>query len=314
MVEPELYTVTMIERNSGFGGHSMFGRLRRALVCPPVPGFDGADPAKWHYTAPPDGARAAMEHAVLVSRLVEAQVEVIELPSPPRDACDALFTHDPSFVTDRGAIVLRMGKTLRRDESDTTEALYRTLGIPVLSRLDPPCTAEGGDLLWLDPTTLAVGIGRRTNAPGLAALRELLAPAGIDVQPVPLPEIGDAEACLHLGSVVSLVDRDLALVYPPLLPDALAEALDARGFTRVEVPDEEYPTLGTNVLALEPRSLLAVSGNPVTRGRLERAGCRVTGYPGREISVKAEGGPTCLTRPLLRDPVPLRDARPARRR
>lgn len=177
---------------------------------------------------------------------------------------------------------------------------FREIGVPVLAELDGEATAEGGDLLWLDRQTLAVGQGFRTNAEGLRQLREAMAGLGVEVLPVPLPYFTGPEACLHLLSLISLVDRDLAVVYPPLLPVPFWNTLRDRGFRIVEVPEEEFPTMGPNVLALAPGRCLMLEGNPVTRRGLEQAGCEVLTYKGREISLKAEGGPTCLTRPVWR--------------
>ena len=160
--------------------------------------------------------------------------------------------------------------------------------------------AEGGDLLWLDHDTLAVGQGFRTNEQGLEQLQEALQGLGVRVIPVPLPYFGGTEACLHLMSLISVLDRDLAVVYLPLLPVPFWQELKDRGFQLVEVPEAEFATMGPNVLALAPRQCVMLQGNPITKRRLEEAGCRVFTYTGDEISLKAEGGATCLTRPILR--------------
>jgi len=195
-----------------------------------------------------------------------------------------------------------MGKALRRGEEEAMGARLQELGIPLLGALHGEATAEGGDLLWLDGHTLAAGHGFRTNAEGLRQLWEILDPLGVEVLPVELPYFGGPEACLHLLSLISLVDDDLAVVYPRLLAVPFWRLLRDRGIRIVEVPDEEFPTQGPNVLALAPRKALMLEGNPITRRRLEKAGCEVVTYCGREISLKAEGGPTCLTRPLWRAP------------
>ena len=173
--------------------------------------------------------------------------------------------------------------------------------MPILGAIQGKATAEGGDLLWLDRRTLAAGQGFRTNAEGLSQLREILGPLGVEVVPVELPYFGGPEACLHLLSLISLVADDLAVVYLPLLAVPFWRLLRDRGIRIVEVPEEEFPTQGSNVLALAPRKVLMLEGNPVTRRRLEEAGCEVATYRGREISFKAEGGPTCLTRPIWRE-------------
>ena len=162
--------------------------------------------------------------------------------------------------------------------------------------------AEGGDLLWIDQNTLAVGQGFRTNEEGLRQLREGLQGSGVTTIPVPLPYYGGPAACLHLMSLISMVDHDLAVVYPSLLPVPFWQYLDARGIRLIEVPDEEFASMGTNVLAVAPGKCVMLDVNPITRQRLEQAGCQVSTYEGHEVSLKAEGGPTCLTRPVLRYP------------
>jgi N-dimethylarginine dimethylaminohydrolase len=194
-----------------------------------------------------------------------------------------------------------MGKALRRGEERAIAQRFEALGIPILYTLHGQARAEGGDLMWLDERTLAVGLGLRTNAEGLRQLGEALANLEVELIPVQLPYYQGAEACLHLMSLISLVDHRLAVVYLPLLPVSFYQYLQAQDFQLIEIPDEEFPTQATNVLALAPGQCLMLEGNPVTRRRLEAAGCEVLTYRGNEISFKAEGGPTCLTRPILRE-------------
>jgi N-dimethylarginine dimethylaminohydrolase len=216
------------------------------------------------------------------------------------DHADAIFVHDPAIVTDQGAIILRMGKALRRGEEEAIATTFRQLGIPIHYTLHGEALAEGGDLLWLDEKTLAVGQGFRTNAEGLRQLGEALAGQGVALVPVQLPYYQGPAACLHLMSFISLVDEDLAVVYLPLMPVPFWQFLCGRGFRLVEAPDEEFTTMGPNVLALAPGKCLMLQNNPITRQRLEAAGCQVLTYQGDNISLKAEGGATCLTRPILR--------------
>jgi len=283
-----------------YGAQSMTAPLRRVLVKRPDEAFGSADPAVWHYTAQVDLDAARREHEALVEILAAAGAEVVDHPEPQPERADAIYVFDPVLITDRGAVILRMGKTLRRGEEDALARRLTELGIPTLATLHGGATAEGGDLLWIDQATLAVGQGFRTNAEGLRQLRAALAPLGVETVPVELPYFTGPEACLHLLSLISLVDDDLAVVYPPLLSVPFWNLLRERGFRIVEVPEEEFPTQGPNVLALAPRRAVMLEGNPVTRRRLEAAGCEVLTYRGREISLKAEGGPTCLTRPLWR--------------
>ena len=285
---------------ASYGSQSMVDPLRRVLVRRPDAAFAAADPRAWHYTGRPDLAIAQAEHDAFVGVLRDAGAEVVVHDAPLPGAADAIFVHDPVIVTDRGAILLRMGKALRRGEEEAVGRRLEGAGVPVLYRLHGDACAEGGDLVWIDHDTLAVGQGFRTNAEGLRQLREALDPLGVRTVPVDLPYGDGPDACLHLMSLLSLVRANLAVVYEPLLPVPLHQLLAARGVTFVRVPDEEFGTLGGNVLAVAPGECVQLEGNPVTRARLEKAGCRVRTYRGEEISLKAEGGPTCLTRPILR--------------
>lgn len=285
---------------SSYGSQSMVDPLRRVLVKRPDAAFAAADPERWHYTGRPDLAAAEREHDALVAILKDFGAEVFDHPEPQPERADALYVFDPALVTDRGAVMLSMGKDLRRGEEEALARRFSALGVPILATLSGAARAEGGDLLWLDSRTLAVGQGFRTNAEGLRQLREALADSGVEVVPVELPYHTGPEACLHLLSLISLVDHDLAVVYPPLLPVPFWRLLQDRGFRLLEIPPEELPTQATNVLALAPRRCVMLEGNPVTERRLREAGCEVRTYRGNEISLKAEGGPTCLTRPLWR--------------
>lgn len=283
-----------------YGSQSMVQPLRRVLVRRPDEAFGNADPDHWHYTARPDLAGARAEHDALVATLRDSGCEVLFHESHLPDHADAIFTHDPVIVTDEGAIILGMGKAQRRGEEAAIAATLAELGVPILTTLEGDATAEGGDLLWLDHDTLAVGRGYRTNSEGFRQLTAALRPLGAKTIEVQLPHAGGPAACLHLMSMISLLDHDLAVVHMPLLSVPFVEILTEREIELVEVPDEEYPTMGPNVLALAPRKCLAIEGNPVTRTRLEAAGCEVLTYRGNELSLKAEGGATCLTRPILR--------------
>ncbi len=278
----------------------MYARLRRVLVKRPGQAFGTADPERWHYTAQPQLDAARREHDALVEALARSGAEVIYHDAAQPGRADAIYVFDPALVTDRGAVILSMGKVLRRGEEEAMAGCLEGLGVPVLFRLEGAARAEGGDLLWLDEHTLAVGVGFRTNSEGLDQLRRGLAPHGVEVLPVELPYFTGPEACLHLLTMISIVDRDLAVVYPTLLTVPFWRSLREGGFHLVEVPEEEFASMGPNVLALGPRECLMLEGNPVTQMRLEAAGCRVHTYRGREISWKAEGGPTCLTRPIWR--------------
>ncbi len=285
---------------SMYGGHSMVAPLRRVLVRRPDDAFAVDDPERWHYAGRPDLGAARREHDALVEILEQSGAEVLAHDVTLPGLADSIYVQDPVLITDAGTVVLKMGKAPRRGEEAALAARLEALGVPALFELDGDATAEGGDLMWLDRETLIAGRGFRTNAAGVEQLRAGLAPLGVTVDAYDMPYHTGPEACLHLTTPISLVAEDLAVIYPPLVPVALWQLLQARGVRFVEVPAEEYATLGPNVLALAPRRCLMVEGNPFTRRRLEAAGCEVLTYRGREISLKSEGGPTCLTRPILR--------------
>jgi dimethylargininase len=284
-----------------YGSQSMVAPLRIVLVRRPDETFAVNDPIAWHYTARPDLTVAQQEHDGLVALLRQGGAEVVYHDEPQPDHADAIFAFDPALVTDHGAIILSMGKSQRRGEEAAMAQRFEQLGMPILYTLQGDARAEGGDLLWIDHDTLAVGLGFRTNAEGLRQLREALSGIGVKVIPVELPYYTGPEACLHLLSLISIVDDNTAVVHPPLMTVPFWRELQRRDFKLIEIPEEEFPTMGTNVLALAPRKCLMLEGNPITKHLLEAAGCEVATYKGNEISLKAEGGPTCLTRPILRD-------------
>ncbi len=283
-----------------YGSQSMVAPLRSVLVKRPDENFAVSDHAAWHYAARPDLAAAQAEHDNLVALLRQGGAEVVYHDEQQPGRADAIFTFDPALVTDAGAVILSMGKEQRRGEEAAMARRFAELGIPILYTLHGDARAEGGDLLWLDHETLAVGQGFRTNAEGLCQLREALEPIGVQVIPVELPYYTGPQACLHLLSLISLVDEKLAVAYPSLLAVPFWQELERRGIQILEVPDEEFATMASNVLALEPRQCLMLEGNPRTQRLLEEAGCTVATYTGNEVSLKAEGGATCLTRPLWR--------------
>lgn len=221
------------------------------------------------------------------------------MPSGGDAELDSIYVRDASVVTPRGVVLCRMGKALRAREPEAQANAFATWGIPVLGAIEPPGLLEGGDVAWLNDRTVAVGRGYRTNDAGIAQLRALLDPA-IELITVPLPHWQGQADVFHLMSILSPVDHDLVVVYSPLMPVPFRERLLADGFDLVEVPDSEFASMGANVLAIAPRRCVMLDGNPKTRAALERAGAHVDVYDGSEISVKGGGGPTCLTRPILR--------------
>ena len=281
---------------TGYGARSMTAPLRRVLVRPPQPD----DAARWReygWRGEPDPAAAAAEHEALRELLTEAGAEVIVARGEPGNP-DAIYAYDPLLVGEEGAVLLRPGKEGRLGEAPALEADLERAGVPVAARIEAPGTIDGGDTLWLDRETLLVGRGYRTNAAGVEQLARAFPDA--EVLSYDLPHWHGRAEVMHLMSLISPLDDDLALVYPRLAPVRLMELLRERGIDVVAVPDEEFESMGPNVLALGPRRALALEGNDETRRRMEAAGVEVVTYKGDEISRKGDGGPTCLTRPLLR--------------
>ena len=279
----------------------MVAPLKRVLVRKPAPPASEDDFAEFAYPRAVDHARTAAEHDAFCALLEQGGAEVALAGADDQGLLDAIFAYDPSLMTDAGAILLRPGKELRLPEVELAERSYVELGIPVIGRIEPPGTVEGGDTVWLDERTLAVGRGYRTNDEGIRQLRALLDSLGIEVMTVDLPHWRGPGECLHLMSFISPVAERLAVVYLPLMSVPFVEELQRRGWSFIEVPDEEFETHGCNVLALAPKRVLVCNGSPVTRTRLVAAGCSVAVYTGDEISHNRAGGPTCLTRPLLRE-------------
>jgi N-dimethylarginine dimethylaminohydrolase len=287
------------------GGQNEVGRLRQVAVKHVRDAFasDARIAREWqalHYLACPDYSAALTEYAQFLEVLRDAGADVRCVPANDAVGLDSLYVRDAAVVCDRGVILCNMGKPARRGEPDALDAAFGALDLPILGRISNPGRLEGGDVLWIDERTLAVGRGYRTNDEGIRQLQALLGDAIDELVVVPLPHWRGPSDVFHLMSLASPLDRDLCLVYAPLMPVPFRETLLARGIELVEVPDAEFPTLGCNVLALAPRRVAAVAGNPGTRSRLERVGVEVREFPGREICLKGGGGPTCLTRPLWR--------------
>ncbi|HET6212097.1 MAG TPA: arginine deiminase family protein [Micromonosporaceae bacterium] len=273
----------------------MSAPLRRVLLRRPsrTGDFLAAD---WRQ---PDTAELAAQHDAFAALLESLGCEVSVAPALD-GLVDSCYIRDPALVTARGAVLFQMAKPVRRTEPDALADAFAAAGVPVLARLEGDAFADGGDMVWLDSETLLVGRSYRTNAAAVATLRAVLSAEGVRVESVDLPHDRGPEHVLHLMSVLSPIADDLAVVHPPLVPVPLMEDLAARSVTLVEVDPGEYATLGCNVLATRPREVVLAGGNPRTRAALERHGCTVHEYPASEISVKGDGGPTCLTQPLWR--------------
>jgi dimethylargininase len=280
-----------------YGGQTMTRALRRVLVRPPsAVGFEAWRAYGWH--AAPDPAKLAEEHEAFCEALRGGGAEVVIAATKVEGDPDSIYVFDAAIVSDRGGIVLRSGKEGRLVESEAIEADLERAGVPIAARLEHPQLVDGGDTMWLDDSTLLVGRGYRTNDDGIHALQAAL--SDVDVLAFDLPHLHGSDVVLHLLSLLSPLDEDLVVAYLPLMPVRLVQLLRELEVEIVEVPEDEFETMGANVLALAPRVALALEGNNETRRRLERAGVEVSVYRGNEISRKGDGGPTCLTRPLLR--------------
>ena len=273
----------------------MVAPLQRVAVRPPSM---RGDYAVAHWAQPLDLDLLLRQHAAFVDLLRSLGCGVEVLP-PVDDMPDAIFTYDPAFVVPSGVIELRGAKAVRAGEPPLITTQLEDVGVPVAGRLTAPATADGGDMFWLDGTTLAVGRTYRTNQAAVDQLRAILEPIGIRVESFDMPHDQGPEFCLHLMSVVSPVRDDLAVVYPSLAPVALLQALQSRGIEMVEVPEDEYHSIGCNVLTVRPGVVVMAAGNPKTAAALRAHGVEVHFYEASEIN-KGEGGPTCLTRPILR--------------
>jgi dimethylargininase len=283
-----------------YGAQSMSAPLREVLVVRPGRTFGTAfdDPAHG-FLHPVDLAVARREHARFVEVLASLGPTVHELDGDALCASpDGVYAFDPLLVTDRGAIPLRPGKANRRVEPAALEVWTRAAGIPTAGRIEAPGTVEGGDTFWLRPDLFCVGRTLRTNEAGARQLATLV---GGDVRILDLPFWRGPAELIHLMSVISPVADDLAVVFLPLLPAGLWELLNELRIRLVEVPEEEFPTLGCNVLATAPGVVILAEGNPRTAAALAAAGCEVHTYPATEIGMNGSGGPTCMTRPILRD-------------
>ena len=285
--------------------HSESGKLKSVFIKRAKDAFiDDAHISKhWealNYLGKPEINKALAEYEAFEQVFKDNGTEIFYLPHDATVNMDSIYCRDAAIATAKGMIICNMGKEGRKNEPLAEQKAFEAQGIPVLGVIKAPGTIEGGDVAWLDSTTLAVGHTYRTNEEGIRQITEMLEPLGVNVISVPMPHYKGPSDVFHLMSVLSPVDCNLAVVYSPLIPIVFRNELIKRGYELVEVPEEEFDSMGCNVLALAPRVCLMVKGNPITKERLEKAGCKVIEYEGAEISVKGGGGPTCLTRPVER--------------
>ena len=278
-----------------FGVTSMTAPLRSVAVRPPDP---ASDFVAAHWAEPLDTALLVEQHAAFVALLERLGSEVVVLPAVA-DLADSCFTYDPAFMIGDGLVEFSAGKAVRVGEGARMSADLAEIGVPTVARLNGDARADGGDMFWLDDATLAVGRSYRTNAEAVRQLMTILAERDQRVEVYDVPHDLGPDWCLHLMSVISPVREDLAVVFERLAPVALLEELRRRGIDWIAVPEEDWLTLGCNVLAVQPGVCVIASGNDATAQALIDRGCEVHVYAASEIS-KGEGGPTCLTRPILR--------------
>ena len=286
-----------------FGVSSMVAPLRRVAVRRPGPSMVNADPAIWHYGATFDPALVGPQHDNFTTCLTDAGCDVVWMDNGDRGIADAVFAYDASLVTPQGAILMSPGKVQRQGEQETHRAFFESQGIPICGEVTGEGRAEAGDTLWLDDDLLAVARGFRTNTAGIAQIADCMNSIGVEVRDFDLPYYQGQDACLHLMSLVSLVDSRTALVCFELVPVALRDLMLDLGYRLIAAPFDEFQstgTLSTNVLATAPGKCIMLDGIPKTRAALEDAGVEVSVFEGDALCIGCEGGPTCLTRPLLR--------------
>jgi len=285
--------------------HSEYLKLEKVYLKSAKEAFQSEEILKneWeelNYLSKPVFSSALKEYENFESIFKQNDIEVYHFPLNKNVKMDSIYCRDASIITNFGVIICNMGKEGRINEPGAQLEEYQQKNQVILGQIKSPGTLEGGDVAWLNEKTMAVGYSYRTNEAGIKQLKELLEPKGVTVLVADLPHYRGKEDVFHLMSILSPVDKDLAVVYSPLMPITFRNELLKRGFELIEVPEVEFDSMGCNVLAISPRECLMVEGNPITKDRLEKAGCKVTTYLGKEISVKGGGGPTCLTRPLVR--------------
>ena len=291
--------------NNDFGCQSMVGAIERVLIKQPKDAYKNQSrideqSKKLNYFGKPDYNKATSDYEQLINFFEANSIEIHYLPMDEETSLDSIYTHDPCVVSNGGVILSNMGKKDRQTEPEAIASYFKSINVPILGQIKSPGTLEGGDVVWIDERTVAVGEGYRTNSDGISQFRSLLKSHVDNVITVPLPHWTGPADCLHLMSNISPIDYDLYLVYSRLLPVSFRKYLLGRGIKLIEVPDQEYDSMGCNVLAVSPRKVLMISNNPITQQRLEAENVEVYTYDGSEISIKGAGGPTCLTRPFMR--------------
>ena len=286
-----------------FGVSSMVSRLKTVGMLQPMEALKRADPNKWHYGQAFDPSKIESNYSSFIKILTRLDVEILWMTPKNNENADSIFTYDPSFMTQKGAILLSPGKSLRKGEEKIHEEFYKNNNIPIIGNLSESAIAEGGDMFWLDKETLVIGKGFRTNQIAIEQIKCMLSKMNVDVVSFDLPFFLGQEACLHMMSLISIVDEKKALAYFSLLPVGLVQLLEKKGYDLIEAPEDEFISskgLNINVLAIEPGICAMISGCPKTKSALEKKGVTVYTFDGDALCIGCEGGPTCLTRPILR--------------
>ena len=283
----------------------MVNPIRRVLIKHAKEGFKNQSElnqsaSKLNYLETPNFSKSISDYDQFVKLLKSFNIEIHYLPNNDNTTPDSIYTHDPCIVSNKGVILCSMGKDDRRSEVPAVESYFKSLDIPILGKIKKPGNLEGGDVVWINERSVAVGEGYRSNSEGIKQLKDLLSDLVDNVISVPLPHWTGPLDCLHLMSLLSPIDKDLFLVYSRLLPVPFLKYLSLLKIKLIHVPDNEYDSMGCNVLAVAPKKVIMLEGNPETKKMLEKNKVEVFCYDGSEISLKGAGGPTCLTRPFLR--------------
>ena len=290
-------------KKAKFGVSSMISNLKTVGMLKPMEALRTANPKKWHYGQSFDPTKIDSNYLSFEKILAALDVEILWMTPENNKIADSVFTYDASFMTQKGAILLSPGKPLRKGEETIHEAFYMSNNIPIIGKTSGLAIAEGGDMFWIDNETLVIGKGFRTNKIGVEQIRQILIPFNVEVISFDLPFFKGPEVCLHMMSLISIVDEKKALAYVSLLPVGLVQLLEKKGYDLIEAPENEFISsegLNINVLTIRPGVCVMISGFPQTRKVLETSGVVVYTFDGDSLCIGCEGGPTCLTRPILR--------------
>ena len=288
-----------------FGGQDMVSPIKKILVKHPQEAFINQSTIKneslrLNYAGVPDYETACSDYENFLQLISTFEIEIHYLPTHKDTTLDSIYTHDPCVVSDKGIILCNMGKKDRTNEPHAVKKYFESINVPILGHIENPGKLEGGDIVWIDKKTIAIGEGYRSNNHGIKQLKTILGNLIENIITVPLPHWNGKNDCLHLMSNLSPLDHNLFLIYPRLLPVSFIQFLIDRKIELIEVPDSEYDSMGCNVLAIGHKKVIMVDGNSITKNLIEEKGIEVFTYDGTEISLKGAGGPTCLTRPFLR--------------